>query len=44
MVRIMEAKGGYEVHATGYAELFRNRFKALMAAHALALGESGRGS
>ena len=41
MVEIRELRDGVEVLADGYREKFRNRFKAIMAAHALAYGESG---
>jgi hypothetical protein len=37
-IRLVDA--GFEVCSTAYRETFRNRFKALMAAHALALGEA----
>ncbi len=40
MVEIKEQQGGVEVLANGYHEKFNSRFKAIMAAHALAFGES----
>lgn len=40
MVEIKELQDGVEVVAGSYRERFNNRFKAIMAAHALAFGES----
>ncbi|WP_417474272.1 hypothetical protein [Luteimonas mephitis] len=40
MVEIRELEAGVEVIATSYREKFNSRFKAIMAAHALAYGES----
>ncbi len=40
MVEIKEVQGRIEVVASGYREQFNSRFKAIMAAHALAFGES----
>jgi len=40
MVTIKEAATGVLVEGTGFRETFRNRFKAFMAAHAVALGEA----
>jgi hypothetical protein len=40
MVEIKEMPDGLTVEGTHYCETFRNRFKALMAAHAIALGQS----
>lgn len=40
MVEIKEFEFGVEVVANGYRERFQSRFKAIMAAHALAFGES----
>jgi hypothetical protein len=40
MVEIKEVPDGVTVEGTNYRETFRNRFKALMAAHAIALGQS----
>lgn len=37
-IRLVDA--GFEVSSPAYRETFRSRFKALMAAHALALGEA----
>jgi hypothetical protein len=41
MVEVRELRYGVEVVANGYREKFHSRFKAIMAAHALAYGESG---
>jgi hypothetical protein len=40
MVEIKEASNGVMVEGTAFQWTFRNRFKALMAAHAVALGEA----
>lgn len=40
MVEIKEVHDGLMVEGTHYCETFRNRFKAIMAAHAIALGEA----
>lgn len=40
MVEIRELSDGVEVIATGFRERFNSRFKAIMAAHALAHAES----
>jgi hypothetical protein len=40
MVKIREVTTGILVESTAFRETFRNRFKALMAAHAVALGEA----
>lgn len=40
MVEIKELQDDIEVLASGYHEKFNSRFKAIMAAHALAFGES----
>lgn len=40
MVEIRELQDGVEVVTTDYRERFNSRFKAIMAAHALAFGES----
>lgn len=40
MVVIKELPSGVLVEGTQYREMFRNRFKALMAAHAVALGQA----
>lgn len=37
MVQIRELPTGYQVSGAGYDEVFQNRFKATMAAHAVAL-------
>ncbi|MGN7724954.1 hypothetical protein ACTJIL_03895 [Luteimonas sp. 22616] len=40
MVKIDEVQAGYIVKATGYTQLFRNKLKAILAAHAMALAEA----
>lgn len=40
MVEIKEVPDGVMVEGAHYCEMFRNRFKALMAAHAVALGQA----
>lgn len=40
MVKIKEASNGVTVEGTAFQWTFRNRFKALMAAHAVALREA----
>jgi protein subunit release factor A len=40
MVEIKEVPDGVLVEGTHYRETFRNRFKAIMAARAIALGQS----
>lgn len=40
VVEIRTVDAGFEVCSPAYRETFRSRFKALMAAHALALGEA----
>lgn len=40
MVRIYEIHDSVRVEGTTYSETFRSRFKALMAAHAIALGQA----
>lgn len=40
MIRIDEVACGYEVTGREYRQVFRNRAKAVLAAHALALSEA----
>lgn len=40
MVVIKELPGGVLVEGKHYSEMFQNRFKAIMAAHAIALGQA----
>jgi hypothetical protein len=40
MVEIKEIPDGVMVEGTNYRETFRNRFKAIMAAHAIAIGQA----
>ena len=40
MVRIEEVPAGFRVSGAGYDEVFQSRFKATMAAHAVALGDA----
>lgn len=40
MVEIRQVQAGFEVNSATYRETFQNKFKALMAAHAVALGEA----
>ncbi len=42
MVEIRESEDNVEVVADGFRERFRNRFRAIMAAHALAGAEAKR--
>lgn len=40
MVEVKEVAAGYQVSGANYSEVFHNRFKATMAAHAVALGDA----
>ena len=40
MVEISETQGGFEVRAITYSETFASKFKAIMAAHAVAMREA----
>ena len=40
MVEIKETAGGFQVSGASYDETFQSRFKATMAAHAVALGDA----
>jgi len=40
MVEIHETQAGFEVHTTTYTETFVSKFKAIMAAHAVAMKEA----
>ena len=37
MVEINETQAGFEVRAVTYSEIFASKFKAIMAAHAVAM-------
>ncbi|QDW67623.1 hypothetical protein [Luteimonas granuli] len=40
MVEIKEVAAGFQVSGPGFDEIFQSRFKATMAAHAVALGDA----
>lgn len=40
MVEIKQVATGFQVSGAGYDEVFQSRFKATMAAHAVALGDA----
>lgn len=40
MVEIKKVAAGFEVSGARFHEVFQNRFKAIMAAHAVALGDA----
>ena len=40
MVEIKEVEAGFQVSGSGFDEVFHSRFKATMAAHAVALGDA----
>lgn len=40
MVEIKQVAAGFQVSGAGYDEVFQSRFKATMAAHAVALGDA----
>lgn len=40
MVEIKKVDAGFEVSGARFHEVFQNRFKAIMAAHAVALGDA----
>ena len=40
MVEIKKVHSGFQVSGAGFREVFQSRFKAMMAAHAVALGDA----
>lgn len=42
MIEIKQVEAGYQVSGSAFQEVFQSRFKATMAAHALAFGDATR--